>query len=85
MPSALKDNDFLVNEQRLGFFFFFLRCFPVEISLRAWRGQCVCRSGRGIVKVRLEEERRGPKNMLTTWMSIEANCTVRQKRKYLFV
>lgn len=27
--------------------------FPLETSLRAWRGQCVCRSGVGVMRVRV--------------------------------
>lgn len=42
--AALRDNDFLVEKQML----VILCVFRFENSLRAWRGQCVCRSGRGV-------------------------------------
>lgn len=52
----------------------------MEISLRDERGQCVCRSGRGILKGRRVDD---PKHA-DHGMSIEAKCTLREERKGQF-
>lgn len=68
---------FLVKENWLDFVWLFFRwkflCKPGEVSVFVGQvGDCEGQVRRG-------EER--TKNMLTTWMSIGGNCTVRQERK----